>query len=826
MTAAWTDNACLEAAAFAAVESDASQHVPRFGSPHCVENSASGRLTALWPSFSHVRTPPASPIRDPPFLDEMPQEANGEQMQLLAEAMRRLCEQVKAQEDRHVSIDRRLVQVDSQLQVLHEEQELQCARLRHVQGQIGESPMSHTPTNWPSAEMSPVGDGPGRLQALEKGQRAVAAAVQRAMQLALNLEESHKVLAARMDAYRGGGVESAIQAAGRASHDAHMATEKIDRVSRKVEEQQQAQSCLEQQFEQQQRQLAEFKRSFEGLVRHDVSLDVLRQRLDHHEKQLAEKSLQGCPSGQDASLDALKQRLEEHAKQLAEFDASIADLQSTAAAQTLFGAPQFVTPDAQRDSLKDEGKLEDFEECLKGQAASVTKLRAEINELHVTCARANLEAAGKLPTPRAREPEAEAAPAALAASPLTKPEALAAGAVSGRLADSCMCSASRNLEIHMEAGLEEVRRNLDEMQQTLDETVLVQLRRMAQQVPEALGRLERLGKQCAECLAKTESHEVRLDLTRAGLETQEERLQGLSERLNHTSIRNSSFANPATHTGLPSTMPSILACPAELRSCDSYLANDTHGGMESGRDRPVQPGIMQSERDNEKSNSLSICANASCSSSRSLTSLPRHGESSDVAVPSAGDRPGDGAQLVVASQLGWKDTSGTSRKLDDICAKLRLKSVDKTQPATAWPARDGRPGPGAPPRTPQLSPQSSPRSSSLQASALTNQKQAEAKIDQSGSTGQDQHSPQVSHGPEIVSETSQDVKPCIDLRAEPSLSQPLPSEEAQESTARGRTYSCCRREALEAAALESDEPFLPFSRSPSGRNRMTDFTGY
>lgn len=56
-------------------------------------------------------------------------------------------------------------------------------------------------------------------------------------------------------------------------------------------------------------------------------------------------------------------------------------------------------------------------------------------------------------------------------------------------------------------------------------------------LPEINNKLELLGRQAAECSAKTEAFEVRLDLTRTNLDTQEQRLQALSFRFEKTQRR-------------------------------------------------------------------------------------------------------------------------------------------------------------------------------------------------------------------------------------------------------------------------------------------------
>ncbi|CAL1166948.1 unnamed protein product, partial [Cladocopium goreaui] len=88
-----------------------------------------------------------------------------------------------------------------------------------------------------------------------------------------------------------------------------------------------------------------------------------------------------------------------------------------------------------------------------------------------------------------------------------------------------------------EAAIGELRRRLDDLSELLDEQRLTQLRHFSMALPEINNKLELLGRQAAECSAKTEAFEVRLDLTRTNLDTQEQRLHALSSRFEKTQRR-------------------------------------------------------------------------------------------------------------------------------------------------------------------------------------------------------------------------------------------------------------------------------------------------
>jgi len=127
----------------------------------------------------------------------------------------------------------------------------------------------------------------------------------------------------------------------------------------------------------------------------------------------------------------------------------------------------------------------------------------------------------------------EAAPEAEASgAPEPEPEGWAGGDAA-RQGPSCQdwSVVAQNLEAQVGCNLAEVRRRMDALQETIDERVLVQLWQVRQQLPETLGRLDQLAGQCQEGLSKAEAHEVRLDLIRASFETQEQRLQALTVRV-------------------------------------------------------------------------------------------------------------------------------------------------------------------------------------------------------------------------------------------------------------------------------------------------------
>jgi len=408
------------------------------------------------------------------------------------------------------------------------------------------------------------------------------------------------------------------------------------------------------------------------------------------------------------NFDSLETQLEKQSEQLLQMDAALGELQSSAAATALFGGPlgePTLCSPKKSDTAEDENdRLDDLE----------TRLQLLKDELHCKLGEVREELAKPVSRQEEhrmpwQEPEAEAAPAQIGTNGDTKQAVTAATGPVHRPPRSNDAS----LELMLNAGLTEVRARMDNMQDLVDEQVLTQLRQVSQQLPEANGRLERLGRQCAECLCKTEEHAVRLDLARTSLDTQDQRLQTLSERVER-----------------------ILSTKSRD---ESPLAKDPPKGKLTD-----EPSAQQPQRS---------------------PSPPA------VTAPSLSTVEAERSQPPVtnAGQSGPGEVAKTAQKLEDICAKLRIQSIEKVPTPTAlWMARDGIPGPAKPLVTPpQVSPETSPTPSPRTAGAEK------------------------------------------------------PAEPKEETGSGRRAYSVSRQEALEAACVGSDEPFMPLSPEDS----ETDFTG-
>jgi len=93
---------------------------------------------------------------------------------------------------------------------------------------------------------------------------------------------------------------------------------------------------------------------------------------------------------------------------------------------------------------------------------------------------------------------------------------------------------AQNYEAQFGSAVAEIRRRIDALQQLVDERVLSDLWQLTKQVPEATSRVDRISSQCQECLAKTEAHEVRIDLVRTSFEAHEQKFQALADRVDRT----------------------------------------------------------------------------------------------------------------------------------------------------------------------------------------------------------------------------------------------------------------------------------------------------
>ncbi|CAE7699633.1 unnamed protein product, partial [Symbiodinium sp. CCMP2456] len=344
---------------------------------------------------------------------------------------------------------------------------------------------------------------------------ALAAGAQRALRLALKTAEAQKVFC-----------ESQNEAHGRCVHEAAQSTTRLQALERSLVEVEErlgkvaagtqlsgfsgrlahneaAQKRLEQRMKQ--FEAEELEGRFSKLEAVTKELKTQLQELEPRGKEAKQAEdvqsrlamLEASMSDHGRQLRGCQSLADESARQLKDLDTAMAELQGAAVAEALFGGSAAPEDDAPVKS--DSGpamealasQLARLEEQLG--AAKLPELRREMEDL-----RSGL---------RAPEPEAEA--------PIVE---------------------GVKVEPAAKAILE-LRGRLEDLAEIVDERNLSQTRQVASLVPELKAHVERLGKQCAQCSAKTEAFEVRLDLTRTNLDTQEQRLQALSERVEKGLVR-------------------------------------------------------------------------------------------------------------------------------------------------------------------------------------------------------------------------------------------------------------------------------------------------
>jgi uncharacterized protein YoxC len=88
-----------------------------------------------------------------------------------------------------------------------------------------------------------------------------------------------------------------------------------------------------------------------------------------------------------------------------------------------------------------------------------------------------------------------------------------------------------NLEEDVEKRLASVQNRVDALQEMLDSRIIPQLWELGRQVPDATSGVDRLCAQCQEFFSKVEAHDVRLRLLGTAVETQDNGLHALAERV-------------------------------------------------------------------------------------------------------------------------------------------------------------------------------------------------------------------------------------------------------------------------------------------------------
>jgi len=91
----------------------------------------------------------------------------------------------------------------------------------------------------------------------------------------------------------------------------------------------------------------------------------------------------------------------------------------------------------------------------------------------------------------------------------------------------------QSLETQLGTALGDIRRRTDELQDTLEDSLNSRLGHIGRQLQGATGRIDRLGDQFQEGIARAESHQVHLDVLRVAFDKQDQRLQKLEVGMEH-----------------------------------------------------------------------------------------------------------------------------------------------------------------------------------------------------------------------------------------------------------------------------------------------------
>eukprot|EP00439_Symbiodinium_sp_Y106_P025723 s4579_g3.t1 len=492
-----------------------------------------------------------------------PSEDSEIRLELFSESLQRLSREVRRHEDQQLAQQRHMVRLESTLQGLQEDQEVRTSR---------------APVDAPAVHLLCS----GRLHAIERSQAALAAGAQRALRLALKTAEAQKSFCETQDEAHGRCVHETAQSSTRLQALERAVVEVEERLAKaaagtelsgfsaRLAHNEAAQKRLEQRMKQFEAEELEGRFSKLEAVTKELRTQLQEQapggrdakQAEDIQNHLAKLEALASISDQGRQLRGCQSLADENAKQLKDLDTAMAELQGAAVAEALFGgsaAPEDDAPVKSDSGAEIEAlssQLARLEEQLG--AARLPELRREMEDL-----RSGL---------RAPEPEAEA--------PIVE---------------------GVKVEPAAKAILE-LRGRLEDLAEIVDERNLSQMRQVASLVPELKAHVERFGKQCAQCSAKTEAFEVRLDLTRTNLDTQEQRLQALSERVEKGLVR-SCLPPPGASRAVPGEKLTLFNKPKHVHfapaSCGdqlpTLLPKEPFFSMQSAKEPPakIQEEVVQ-----------------------------------------------------------------------------------------------------------------------------------------------------------------------------------------------------------------------------------------
>ncbi|CAK9074299.1 unnamed protein product [Durusdinium trenchii] len=334
-----------------------------------------------------------------------------------------------------------------------------------------------------------------RLQAMERKQSAMAAGAQRAMQLAMKAAEAQQTLSDRQDEMHGRSIHELRLWSARVEQleqELHHLKDEVEKLSKpKVE------SPWASRVDQQEATLKRLEQRIKHLEAEDWHNPVseLKKQIEACSKGLdsqistqarAEESVQEQQQQLEKTKEELVSLIANHDKKLEAFDVAVGELQASAAAVLIESAEK----DSEPDWSGLEGDMAKMGEQIHRLEEQVTKIGPRLDEQALSLSAGNATA----------------------------------------------------------EGLHDLRQRLEDLTEMLDGERLTQLRHVSIAWPELNAKLERVSRQSAECCAKTEAFEVRLDLTRRNLDTQERRLEGLTSRV--TALRDERHERRVRSEGL------------------------------------------------------------------------------------------------------------------------------------------------------------------------------------------------------------------------------------------------------------------------------------
>lgn len=427
--------------------------------------SSSSRL----PRFGDRSTSPARGNSSGSSLEDLSSRSKDSQIQVLAKALLQLGGEIRSVHGWQSTLGHRIAEVDSQVQTVLEEQRNQSKRLAQLGTAVGDAEAVSSSGSSPSRYSECLPEKAPlllRLSALERGQRAVAAAAQRALQMSMEAEQEQATFRSRSDA------ADAAANMSRKVRDEVLAlqgwqltiNEKVAKIDMQLEASRMASAGVEATALSARRLVDEAAKA--------RSVQELQRQVEDLHVQLGSCLIAQCqqlpsPSSTASSFTPQRPSGGSHGRvsQEPEAEAEVdAWLSARGCQNCISGRPS---------------SLQVFESQLEGRLQEVSRrvdsLTASVDE----------QLQGQLP------------------------QALV-----------------QSLEAQIGKKIHEVARRLDGLEACVDEK-LQKLQQVMRQIPELTAQHDRVSFQVAQALSKAESQEMRLDATRTSFESLQSRVERL-----------------------------------------------------------------------------------------------------------------------------------------------------------------------------------------------------------------------------------------------------------------------------------------------------------